>query len=190
MTTALMSPLDVLVHDLDTVVHATSPGPPRVDAVVAALGSWLWHPDLLPPEFRVGDPAGYRQHLLHVADDGSFSVVALVWLPGQSTPVHDHCSWCVVGVYTGEEHETRYRDRDGVLVVDGTDTAGPGAVSGLLPPGGHPPRRERRLGGGDLAARVRGRSGPARFQHPAALRPPDHPLTGRRARSDQEAEGR
>ena len=135
MTTALMSPLDVLVHDLDTVVHATSPGPPRVDAVVAALGSWLWHPDLLPPEFRVGDPAGYRQHLLHVADDGSFSVVALVWLPGQSTPVHDHCSWCVVGVYTGEEHETRYRDRDGVLVVDGTDTAGPGAVSGLLPPG-------------------------------------------------------
>ena len=37
------------------------------------------------------------------------SVVALVWLPGQSTPIHDHVSWCVVGVYAGRERETRYR---------------------------------------------------------------------------------
>ena len=32
-----------------------------------------------------------------------------MWLPGQRTPIHDHVSWCVVGVYEGRELETRYR---------------------------------------------------------------------------------
>ncbi len=40
---------------------------------------------------------------------GDLSIVALVWLPGQRTPIHDHVSWCVVGVYEGRERETRYR---------------------------------------------------------------------------------
>ena len=35
--------------------------------------------------------------------------MALVWLPGQRTPIHDHVSWCVVGVYRGVERETHYR---------------------------------------------------------------------------------
>lgn len=34
-------------------------------------------------------------------------------LVGQTTPIHDHVSWCVTGVYRGREHETRYRmERD------------------------------------------------------------------------------
>ena len=50
----------------------------------------------------------YRQHLLYVAPDGGFSVIALVWLPGQKTSIHNHLSWCVVGIYQGLECETRY----------------------------------------------------------------------------------
>src|SRR3954451_21867502 len=53
---------------------------------------------LLTPEQYEGDPERYRQHLLHAESDGSFSIVGLVWLPGQCTPVHDHVSWCVTGV--------------------------------------------------------------------------------------------
>ena len=33
------------------------------------------------------------------ASDASLSLYALVWLPGQWTPVHDHGSWGVVGVH-------------------------------------------------------------------------------------------
>jgi 3-mercaptopropionate dioxygenase len=58
-----------------------------------------------------------------------------VWLPGQATPVHDHVTWCVVGVHEGYEHETRYRIFDDVLVEDGRSVSGPGSVAGLLPPG-------------------------------------------------------
>jgi predicted metal-dependent enzyme (double-stranded beta helix superfamily) len=50
----------------------------------------------------------YRQHILHVDPHGRFSVVALVWLPGHETPIHDHVAWCVAGVLRGREREHRY----------------------------------------------------------------------------------
>lgn len=107
-----------------------------VDAVVAALTPFLDRPDLLAPEQRVGDRTGYRQRVLYVADDGAFSLVALVWLPGQSTPIHDHLCWCVVGVHLGQEYETRYRlVDDRRLAVTEHVTNPTGSVVGLIPPG-------------------------------------------------------
>jgi predicted metal-dependent enzyme (double-stranded beta helix superfamily) len=91
----------------------------------------------LAPEHRVGHPDRYRQHLLHVSPDRRLSVVALVWLPGQRTPIHDHVSWCVVGVYEGRERETRYRAVDAGsrrhLEVAGTIDALPGHVEVIVP---------------------------------------------------------
>ena len=64
--------------------------------------------DILTAAERAGDPAGYRCHLLHVEPDGSFSVTAMVWRPGQVTPIHDHVTWCVFGVVQGIEYEELY----------------------------------------------------------------------------------
>ncbi len=36
---------------------------------------------------------------------GAFSIAAMVWRPGQVTPVHDHVSWCVTGVRQGTGYE-------------------------------------------------------------------------------------
>jgi predicted metal-dependent enzyme (double-stranded beta helix superfamily) len=134
-TTLLHTSLQHLVHDLDDAVRGSAPGAATVAAVEAALQPHLGHDDLLTPDQRVGDPSRYRQHLLHVAGDGAFSVVALVWLPGQATPIHDHLSWCVVGVHEGAEYETRYRLVGDRLVSAGTAVAHVGDVAGLLPPG-------------------------------------------------------
>jgi predicted metal-dependent enzyme (double-stranded beta helix superfamily) len=64
--------------------------------------------------------------------------VALVWRPGQATPIHDHCCWCVVGVWQGVERERRYELRRGpsglTLAVRAVAYAGPGDVSVLVPP--------------------------------------------------------
>ncbi|MGY0061315.1 cysteine dioxygenase [Streptomyces sp. LZ34] len=107
--------------------------------VAERLAPHLGAPDLLTAAQRQGDPASYRQHLLHAEPDGSFSVVALVWLPGQHTAVHDHVSWCVAGVHEGQERERRY-----ALVPDGTtsrlvavaEVTNPrGSVAGFAPPG-------------------------------------------------------
>jgi 3-mercaptopropionate dioxygenase len=128
--------LTALVSDLDRAVRSAAPGQAKVDAVSAALAPALGDETLLHPDQCVGDPAAYRQHLLHVARDGAFSLVALVWLPGQATPIHDHLSWCVVGVHEGAEHETRYaRTEDGFLVETVSGVAYAGDVDGLLPPG-------------------------------------------------------
>jgi predicted metal-dependent enzyme (double-stranded beta helix superfamily) len=94
---------------------AGHPGDPAALARAAAdaLPMLLADPDLLSPAQRRPSEDGYTQHVLHADPDGRFSVVALVWGPGQATPPHDHVAWCVVGVYQGEEEETVYRTAAG-----------------------------------------------------------------------------
>jgi 3-mercaptopropionate dioxygenase len=92
--------------------------------------------DLLTSEQRYGDPLRYRCHVLHTESDGSFSLVALVWRPGQTTSIHDHVTWCVGGVLQGSEHEDRYLlSGDGWLEYAGTKVSPAGTVSVLVPPG-------------------------------------------------------
>ncbi|MFC8709858.1 cysteine dioxygenase [Streptomyces sp. NPDC057197] len=101
--------LDRLVQDVREAVRQGLPGERTADLVAQRLAPHLGAGDLLTEEQREGSTDHYRQHVLHVEADGSFSVVALVWLPGQRTSVHDHVSWCVTGVHEGREHERRYR---------------------------------------------------------------------------------
>jgi 3-mercaptopropionate dioxygenase len=102
----------------------------RLEALLAQDG-WL------APEHRAADADNYRQHLLHVSPDRRLSIVALVWLPGQRTPIHDHVSWCVVGVYEGRERETRFRavEADGERWLEqvGSVDAHPGHVEAIVP---------------------------------------------------------
>src|SRR6266545_6324843 len=98
-----------------------------VRAAVAAHADWsgtaelvadqlrlhLPGPDVLSAEQRLGSPDGYRGHTLHVEPDGSFSIIALVWRPGQATRIHDHVTWCVFGVIQGIEHEELFALDDG-----------------------------------------------------------------------------
>ncbi len=105
--------------------------------VAAELARRLPSADVLSATEREGDPETYRSHVLHADPDGSFSIVALVWLPGQVTAIHDHVTWCVFGVVQGVEHEELF-DLDetrACLVEAGTSTNRTGAVSGFAPPG-------------------------------------------------------
>jgi predicted metal-dependent enzyme (double-stranded beta helix superfamily) len=63
----------------------------------------------LPADFRVPCMEKYVQHVVYVSPDSGFSICSLVWCEQQATPIHDHCAWCVVGVYEGAENETRFR---------------------------------------------------------------------------------
>jgi predicted metal-dependent enzyme (double-stranded beta helix superfamily) len=107
-------------------------------AIAGRLKTLLDVDGWLAAEHQLADRHSYRQHLLHVSESRRLSVVALVWLPGQRTPIHDHVSWCVVGVYRGVESETHYRliERDGerCLVPVGTFVARAGHVEALVPP--------------------------------------------------------
>jgi predicted metal-dependent enzyme (double-stranded beta helix superfamily) len=107
-------------------------------AIANRLRELLAQDNWLAPEDRRPGTDSYRQHLLHVSPSRRMSVVALVWRPGQRTPIHDHIAWCVVGVYRGFERETRFRLVDygdqRYLQAAGTVEAHPGHVEALVPP--------------------------------------------------------
>ncbi|MDJ1136062.1 cysteine dioxygenase family protein [Streptomyces iconiensis] len=134
--------LHALVQDVREAVGRGLPPDVTAYLVGEKLAPHLGAEGLLTEAQREGDPERYRQHLLHAEGDGSFSVVALVWLPGQRTSIHDHVSWCVTGVHQGEEHERRYRllpaESPGgtARLVATEDVVNPeGSVCGFAPPG-------------------------------------------------------
>jgi 3-mercaptopropionate dioxygenase len=105
--------------------------------VADVLAANLPTPDVFTADQRLGDPSDYRSHLLHAEPDGAFSVVGLVWRPGQLTPIHDHVAWCVFGVIKGSEDEELFTlSDDGTsLLPAGQNVNGVGEVSGFAPPG-------------------------------------------------------
>jgi predicted metal-dependent enzyme (double-stranded beta helix superfamily) len=105
------------------------------DRVAAAVRGALPGRGLLSPAQLSGDPAGYQTHLVHAEPDGSFSIMAMVWLPGQRTSIHDHLSWCVTAVLAGTEYEEVYAHRGDHLEVVGRNAGQAGSVSGFAPPG-------------------------------------------------------
>ncbi|GAB3506858.1 putative metal-dependent enzyme (double-stranded beta helix superfamily) [Amycolatopsis cihanbeyliensis] len=155
----------------------------RARAAAGALSGLLDADGVLAPEHTEPDPLRYRQHLVHVDGRRRFSVVSLVWLPGQRTPVHSHACWCVVGVVTGREAETRYRlDPTGRVEPAGTAVNLPGDVCWLVPPerdihrvcnDGDRPAVSLHVYGTDIAAR--GSSINQVYAEPAAPpRSPEH----------------
>jgi 3-mercaptopropionate dioxygenase len=107
------------------------------ELVASALERHLPSPSILTAEQRTGDPETYKSEVLHSEPDGSFSIVALVWRPGQVTPIHDHVTWCVFGVIQGLECEELFElDEQGTCLVEaGYRVNRVGEVSGFAPPG-------------------------------------------------------
>jgi predicted metal-dependent enzyme (double-stranded beta helix superfamily) len=87
------------------------------------------------------DPDHYARNPIHIDPDGHLSLFALVWLPGQWTPVHDHGSWGVVGVLEGLLEERAYMAADGDITADtgirlrrgGVVLLNPGAITSFVP---------------------------------------------------------
>ena len=106
------------------------------DRVVGALrGRAARGPACCSAERAGRRPSGYQTHLVHAEPDGSFSIVVMVWLPGQQTTIHDHLTWCCTAVLQGTEYEEVYALRGDHLEVIGRNANPVGTVSGFAPPG-------------------------------------------------------
>ena len=57
----------------------------------------------LPDAYAEPDQDSYRQNLLWCDPLERFSLVSFVWGPGQTTPVHDHTVWGLIGMLRGSE---------------------------------------------------------------------------------------
>ena len=121
-----------LVAGVRTAVGAHVDWSSTAQLVAEQLQRHLPSPDVLTAQERLGAVDAYQSHTLHVESDGSFSIIAVVWRPGQLTRIHDHVTWCVVGVIQGVEHEELF---DANLNPIGSSDNRVGDVSGFAPPG-------------------------------------------------------
>jgi predicted metal-dependent enzyme (double-stranded beta helix superfamily) len=135
MTATLIEPvhqLNALLAGVRMAVDGRSDWSHTARLVAEQLRAHLPGPDILSREQRLGSPECAAGHTLHVEPDGSFSVTAVVWRPGQLTRIHDHTTWCVFGVIQGVEHEDVY---DAELNLIGQHDNLAGDVNGFAPPG-------------------------------------------------------
>jgi 3-mercaptopropionate dioxygenase len=113
-------PLARFVAEFERIVDG--PEERIVAAGSALLRQLVATDDWLADEYAAPDPSHYRQYLLHRDADVRFCVVSFVWGPGQSTPIHDHGTWGLIGVLRGAERSTRFVRRPGGLDASGPDT--------------------------------------------------------------------
>ncbi len=81
----------------------------KVTAQVAArLEPILDAPNLLSEEQLLVKVEGFTLNRVHIEPDESFSIGAGIWDVGQTTPIHDHGTWGVIGIYRGMEKEESF----------------------------------------------------------------------------------
>jgi predicted metal-dependent enzyme (double-stranded beta helix superfamily) len=118
MTT--MAPLRHFVSAMTLLCRETREESVLIERTRQHLAELIQTDDWLAPEFQRTHPDFYQQYLLYCDPDQNFSVQSFVWGPGQSTPIHNHTVWGVVGVLKGAERCQRYRiGDDGTITKDG-----------------------------------------------------------------------
>jgi predicted metal-dependent enzyme (double-stranded beta helix superfamily) len=81
---------------------------PNEDRLVAALRAAAAQQGLLTPEQCVPQNNSYARHLMHCDPAGRFTIVSIVWGPGQFSPSHGHHTWCAYAVRENALQETLY----------------------------------------------------------------------------------
>lgn len=120
--------LAALVDAIGRAVRDT-PEDRRAGAVAAAIGAHVADPALLDGIATPCCAERYLRHLLHEDAEAGWAVAALVWRPGQMSPVHAHRAWCAVGVHRGVLVESYHAPGEG-LAPSSVQLRRPGDTSG------------------------------------------------------------
>ncbi|MBP8300919.1 MAG: cysteine dioxygenase family protein, partial [Planctomycetes bacterium] len=129
------------VRTIDAVLRRRPANPVIIREVSLATKQLCADDRWLEERHRVGSQDCYTRHLLHRDPENRFVVLALVWMPGQMTAIHDHSCWGVMGILQNSLEEVCYDRLDDGKRPDfaeleqsrGTDV-GRGSVAYLLPP--------------------------------------------------------
>jgi predicted metal-dependent enzyme (double-stranded beta helix superfamily) len=98
------------VAELAADIGAACEGAPALmeRLIIAALGRATCDPDLVAPTQRMPSADCYARHVIHSDPAGRFTILSLVWMPGQFSPPHAHQTWCAYAVRDNTLTETEY----------------------------------------------------------------------------------
>lgn len=159
-------PLADFIQAAEPVIRRGGLYPQLIEAIEPLVGTLIENPNWLEERFRRPIlQKAYAQYLLYRPEDLLFSVVSFVWNPRQGSPIHDHCTWGVIGQYVGVEEESRFRLLPGGGIGKArVVTVRPGDVSHVYPPGrdihqivnrGATPTISIHVYGGDIGSQAR-----------------------------------
>lgn len=121
---------DALIADITAAIRGPATDPRDVAEAMAAHCA---DPTLLAGHDLPGAADRYVRHKLHEDLDGGWALAALVWRPGQMSPVHAHHAWCAVGFHRGILAETFYAEAAGGVVPTSIVMRRPGDLSFGMP---------------------------------------------------------
>jgi 3-mercaptopropionate dioxygenase len=104
--------LSQLSRDCDKVIRSNSIESQTLLNLKPHLEKLIGPNNEIPREAFTPRKDRFAMNLLHMPEDEAFSIIGGVWHPGQSTPIHDHLTWALIGVYEGEEREGLFRRTD------------------------------------------------------------------------------
>ncbi len=99
-------------RDVDRIVRKYANEAEVLRRVKPLLEKLIETPRSVPSEAFTPRKDRFAMNLLHMPKDEVFSIIGGVWHPGQTTPIHDHLTWAMIGVYEGEEREALFRRTD------------------------------------------------------------------------------
>ncbi len=101
-----------LAKDVDAIVRKYQNEPEVLRHIKPLLEKLIETPRSVPAEAFTPRKDRFAMNLIHMPKDEAFSIIGGVWYPGQTTPIHDHLTWALIGVYDGEEREALFRRTD------------------------------------------------------------------------------
>jgi len=138
--------LDNFIAECKTAIGNNDSPADCVEVIIPSMYRLLTgDTSFLKPEHYITDTEHYSRNAIYVAEQSDISLYSIAWLPGQWTPIHDHGTWGVVGVFEGileernfirtdpESHKQGGADHGIILARGGSMWLTPGTVTSFVP---------------------------------------------------------
>jgi predicted metal-dependent enzyme (double-stranded beta helix superfamily) len=127
-------------QELENIVSSADSYKSIIDASTDSMRKLLANNYLLDNTAISGFLDGSIECTVYKSEHNNFVVQVFVWEGGAGTPIHDHDTWGIMGVYQNQLKVTEYSlksfEQSENFYLDQTQTfiADPGAVCYLIPP--------------------------------------------------------
>ncbi|NJM71842.1 MAG: cupin [Scytonema sp. RU_4_4] len=122
--------------DLEDILHKSKSDRHRLQAIYPLVRRLLTSSEWLQGEYLEPDPeTGWSVLTLYDEPDFPLTVQTVAWLPRRVSPIHNHATWGVVALISGEEKNTLWKRTDN---NDGIEKVGdiiltPGEIISFMP---------------------------------------------------------
>ncbi len=104
--------LQNFIQDVDRIVRGYPSESEILLHLKPAMEKLVSSPRSVPAKAFTPREDRFAMNLLQMPEDEAYSIIGGIWHPGQTTPIHDHLTWALIGVYEGEEREALFRRTD------------------------------------------------------------------------------